>query len=99
VDDPRHLSAEPGATPHLLVVYAIPDCPGWNRARELAAFVQAASIARLEVRVVDLAQAETAVPECVVASPTWVLDDRRIAFGNPEPNWLLARIVALRGGD
>lgn len=84
---------------HLLAVYATPGCPGWNRARALAALVQAAGIAELEVRVVDLSRAGRAAPECVVASPTWVLDGRRIAFGNPDPDWLLARLGDLAGGE
>jgi hypothetical protein len=88
----------PGAA-HLLAVYATPGCPGWNRAQALAAIIQAAGIADLDVRVVDLSRADRAAPECVVASPTWVLDGRRIAFGNPEPEWLLARLGVLAGGD
>jgi hypothetical protein len=83
----------------LLAVYATPGCPGWNRAHALAALIQAAGIADLEVRVVDLSRAGRAVPECVVASPTWVLDGRRVAFGNPEPDWLLSRLGVLAGGD
>lgn len=84
---------------HLLAVYATPGCPGWNRAQALAAIIQAAGVADLEVRVVDLSRAGRALPECVVASPTWVLDGRRIAFGNPEPDWLLSRLGVLTGGD
>lgn len=84
---------------HRLEVYAMPDCPGWSRAQMLAAIVRAAGISGLEVRIVDLTRAGIAVPEVVVASPTWVLDNRRIAFGNPDPDWLLARLGALKGGD
>jgi hypothetical protein len=100
VDDPERPGAGRRATAaHLLAVYAMPDCPGWGRAQELAAIVREMGIARLEVCFVDLTRADKVAPECVVASPTWVLDDRRIAFGNPEPDWLLSRLGALMGGD
>lgn len=100
MDDPECPGAAQSTNAaHLLAVYAMPDCPGWGRAQALAAIARAAGISRLEVRVVDLSQAERAVPDCVVASPTWVLDDRRIAFGNPDPDWLLSRLGTLTGGD
>lgn len=92
-------AAQSDEATHLLAVYATPGCPGWNQARMLAAMVETVAIAGLEVRVVDLSRADRPVPECVVASPTWVLDGRRIAFGNPEPSWLLSRLDALMGGD
>ncbi len=80
---------------HLLEVYVMPDCPGRQRATTLATLVRAAGIRGVKVRVVELSRPGTVVPECVVASPTWVLDGRRIAFGNPDPDWLLARLEAL----
>jgi hypothetical protein len=84
---------------HRLAVYALPHCPGWGRAEALAAAVRAAGISGLEVRLVDLSQPAQPVPECVVASPTWVLNGRRIAFGNPDPDWLLSWLRVLAGGD
>jgi hypothetical protein len=91
-------AAQCGEATHLLAVYAMPGCPGWNRAQALASLLQAADIADLEVRIVDLSR-DRGAPECVVASPTWVLDGRRLAFGNPDADWLLARLSALTGGD
>jgi hypothetical protein len=82
-------------TRHLLEVYAMPHCPGWHCATALAMRAQAAGIAGVEIRLVDLSRPGTAVPETVIASPTWVLDGRRIALGNPDPDWLLARLAAL----
>lgn len=77
----------------------MPDCPGWDRAQALAEVVRASSIPGLELRMVDLTGADAVVPESVIASPTWVLDERRIALGNPDPEWLLALLRGLTGGE
>jgi hypothetical protein len=95
---PKRAHAEP--TPdreirHLLEVYAMPHCPGWHRATALAMHVHAIGIAGVEIRLVDLSRPGSVVPDCVVASPTWVLDGRRFSLGNPDPGWLLARLAAL----
>ncbi len=100
MDDPECPGAERTTTAaHLLAVYVLPDCPGWSRAQALAAITRAAGISNLEVRVFDLSLAGIVVPDCVVASPTWVLDNRRIGFGNPDPDWLLTRLGAVPGGE
>ena len=73
----------------------MPHCPGWHCATALAMQAQAAGIAGVEIRLIDLLHPRTAVPESVIASPTWVLNGRRITLGNPDPDWLLARLAAL----
>lgn len=81
---------------HLLEVYAMCGCPGWRRATDLATLARTTGIAGVQVRIVDLSHPGTVVPESVVASPTWLLDGHRIALGNPDADWLLARLDALR---
>jgi hypothetical protein len=93
MDDPEApRDSQAGESCHLLEVYAMPDCPGWHRATALVAAASAAGIAGLAVRSVDLTQCAATVPESVIASPTWLLDGRRIALGNPDPAWLLAHL-------
>ncbi|MGH2613718.1 MAG: hypothetical protein ACRDJC_00625 [Thermomicrobiales bacterium] len=79
----------------LLEVYTMPHCPGWHCATSLATQVHAAGLTGVEIRLVDLSRPGVVVPETVVASPTWLLDGRRISLGNPDPDWLLARLAAL----
>ena len=89
--------------PRRLDVYVARDCFGCAEARRLAGEA-AARYAHVVVRVVDLAArppapagapavAEPAdVPVDVVAVPTYVLDGRVIALGNPAPEHLFARL-------
>lgn len=79
-------------TTRILEVYALPGCPGWRRALTLATMARLAAVPGVEVVVQNMSAPETRVPEAVVASPTWVLDGRRIALGNPDPEWLLKRL-------
>lgn len=81
-----------------LTVYGMPDCPGWRRATMLATLVENAGIPGVTVEIVDLACLTEPVPHAVIASPTWLLDGRRIALGNPDPAWLLALLGALAEG-
>lgn len=87
-----------GTGKHELLVYAMRHCPGWHAANGLATLVRLAGIARLEVRLVDLSEHADSVPDFVVASPTWTMDGRRLALGNPDPDWLLARVASLVEG-
>lgn len=84
---------------HRLVVYVMTGCPGWSRARQLASLITDAGIAGLDVTIIDLATITTPLPTSVIASPTWLLDGKRIALGNPDPDWLLAHLNALPTGD
>ncbi len=77
-------------TTHVLAIYALPSCPGWNRAAAIVEMVLDAAIAGLDVRLIDLSRVEGPPPLAVIASPTWILNGRRIALGNPDPDWLLA---------
>lgn len=80
------------AARRILEVYAMPGCPGWRRAVTLATVTRLAAIPGVEVVVRDLSSPWTHAPESVVASPTWVLDGRRLALGNPDLEWLLERL-------
>ncbi len=84
---------------HQLLVYAMRTCPGWSNATDLVTLVREHGIGGLEVRLVDLSAHDAPVPDFVVASPTWSLDGRRLSLGNPDPEWLLARVAALEDGD
>ena len=77
-------------TTHVLAIYALPDCPGWSRATAIVAMILDAAIPGLDVRLIDLSRVEGPPPLAVIASPTWMLNGRRIALGNPDPDWLLA---------
>jgi hypothetical protein len=79
-----------------LDVYVAENCFGCAEARRLAAVV-ASRFGRLSVRVVDLEREPDARPDSVVAVPSYVLDGRVIALGNPRQTELfldLARLLA-----
>jgi hypothetical protein len=79
-----------------LDVYVAENCFGCAEAQRLASVV-ASRFARLSVRVVDLERDPDARPESVVAVPSYVLDGRVIALGNPRQAELfldLARLLA-----
>jgi hypothetical protein len=88
------------ASTRQLDVYVAPDCFGCTEARRLASEV-ARRYPHVVVRVVDLEARLTTpnrpltpaeVPVDVVAVPTYVLDGRVIALGNPAPEHLFARL-------
>lgn len=93
VESPRESCAVQAA--QLLEVYAMPGCPGWRRATTLVTMVHAVGISGVDVRVVDMSRPGIVPPDCVVASPTWVLNGCRLALGNPDPDWMLAHLDAL----
>ncbi len=67
--------------PHL-DIYVTEQCFGCDEARHLADTV-ASRFASVLVRVVDLADEPGTRPDAVVAVPSYVLDGRVIALGNP----------------
>lgn len=81
-----------------LEVYVASHCLSCVEARRLAA-AAAQCFPGLEVRTIDVdAAARTgapaALPERVVAVPTYLLDGAVIALGNPDPEQLFARIAS-----
>jgi hypothetical protein len=85
-------------TTHVLAVYALPNCPGWIRATMIAVQILDAGVPGVDVRLIDLSRVE-GPPPTVIASPTSILDGRRIALGNPDPDWLIAFFGRLLEGD
>lgn len=79
--------------PHL-DVYVAEHCFGSDEARRLADVV-ASRFARLSVRVVDLEREPHVRPDTVVAVPSYVLDGRVIALGNPRQAELLLDLALL----
>ena len=82
------------ATGRRLEVYVAPDCAGCETARGLAAIVRARGLPGVEVRLIDLGEQGAVRPAAVFAVPTYLLDGRVLSLGNPEPEWLLARLGA-----
>jgi putative intracellular protease/amidase len=81
-----------------LDVYVAAHCLGSTEARRLAG-AAAACFPDLRVRVVDLDRdldgpgGGAPPPGGVVAVPTYVLDGRVVALGNPAPEQLFARLA------
>ncbi|MCC6179860.1 MAG: hypothetical protein IT305_31490 [Chloroflexi bacterium] len=65
-----------------LSVYILEHCFGCEEARRLATAI-AGSFANLRVRVVDLDDEPDARPDNLIAVPTYMLDGKVIALGNP----------------
>jgi RNA polymerase sigma-70 factor (ECF subfamily) len=90
--DPRTTARQPErVAARRLEVYIGQHCLNCEEALRLADEV-ATLYPRLHVRVIDLDRAETNPPEAVVAVPTYLLDGRVIALGNPYPEELFARL-------
>jgi hypothetical protein len=77
-----------------LDVVVKPNCPGCDEARWTAGEV-AARFPGLRVRVIELGSG-AGVPEVVVATPTYLLDGRVVALGNPGVAQLERAILARR---
>ena len=82
----------------ILSIYILEHCIGCDEAQRLAA-TMAARFAGLLVRVVDLEREPDARPEALVAVPTYVLDGKVIALGNPRQNDLVRDLERLLGRD
>ncbi|HEX9069627.1 MAG TPA: thioredoxin family protein [Ktedonobacterales bacterium] len=75
-----------------LVIYTASHCLGCDYTLEIAE--DARRIAGLETVVIVLEQAREAVPDNVVAVPTYVLDGRVVALGNPNREEFLRALRA-----
>lgn len=76
----------------VLEVYVVADCFGCDRARELVAWLAAMNLPQLDVRLIHLDEHGTARPPAVFAVPTYLLNGRVLSLGNPDEQWLIARL-------
>ena len=70
-----------GTSPQL-TIYVTRHCPNCQYALEMAATIRA-QYAHVEVRVVELETATEPIPDCVFATPTYLLNGRVWSLGNP----------------
>ena len=78
---------------NVLEIVVGPDCTGCDTARRLAVDVARHGPPGLGIRILDLSEPDTIRPPSVFAVPTYLLDGRIISLGNPELDWLLARVT------
>jgi Thioredoxin domain len=76
-----------------LVVYLASHCDNCGEAHRLAELAAEQNPA-VRVRVVDVDIDSSQVPEYIVAVPTYVINGRVIALGNPVPEELMAHLRA-----
>jgi hypothetical protein len=74
-----------------LVIYISSHCENCSEARRLADLA-ATRYPTLPVRVVDLDKEHAPPPDYIVAVPTYVMDGRVIALGNPDSEELMAHV-------
>ena len=67
---------------HTVEIYVIEHCPICRCADEVAAIIRE-EFPAVAVHFIDVAQPGAVVPECVFATPTYLLDGRRWSLGNP----------------
>ena len=79
----------------VLEIVVGPNCTGCDTARRLAADLARRNLPGLGIRVLDLSEPDTVRPAAVFAVPSYLLDGRIISLGNPEWDWLLARVTPL----
>jgi hypothetical protein len=75
------------------------SCPGCETARGLAALVRASGPPGVDVELIDLTESGVIRPAAVFAVPTYLLDGRVLCLGNPEAEWLLARLDAIPAAE
>lgn len=75
----------------VLRVYVSASCAGCGVARALIAYVRLLR-PQSQIELIDLDQPDTACPANVFGTPTYCLDERVIALGNPSAQDLLAAL-------
>jgi hypothetical protein len=75
-----------------LRIYVVRHCLGCDEAERIAREVEA-RFAGLRVEVVDLDAPGVTAPAEVFATPTYVLDDKVVALGNPDLEELSRRLT------
>lgn len=76
----------------LLEIYVSSGCAGSETAHALAARVRARALRDVKVRLVDLSLPGAVRPSSVFAVPTYLLDGDVLSLGNPDEEWLVARL-------
>jgi alkyl hydroperoxide reductase subunit AhpF len=77
------------ATARQLVIYVSSHCDNCHEAHRMAELA-AVQCPNIHVRIVDLDMDPDPLPDYVVAVPTYVMDGRVIALGNPYADELIA---------
>jgi hypothetical protein len=80
------------ATRHKLAIYVTDACFGCDVARRLAERLKALDVAGLDISIMDIGDPEVERPAAVFAVPTYLLDGAVLSLGNPDEEWLLARL-------
>ncbi len=69
----------------VLKVFVIEHCPGCVEARNIATRVEQ-DYPSLRVEIIDINDAQVTIPDAVFATPTFMLNNRVVSLGNPDPN-------------
>ncbi|MGH2531450.1 MAG: hypothetical protein ACRDJW_03995 [Thermomicrobiales bacterium] len=81
-----------------LEIFVTPECLGCPTAFALADSVRARAIPLVEVHVTDLSAPGAERPDAVFAVPTYLLDGQVLSLGNPDEEWLVARLTGPANG-
>jgi len=74
-----------------LTIYTTTDCATYDTTSRIAAAVRV-QFCRLRVNLVHLDRTPERIPPEVIATPTYLLNDRVVSLGNPDDEDLYARI-------
>jgi hypothetical protein len=87
------------AKPQRLQIVVERSCLGCETARGLAALVRSSGPPGVDIELIDLAEPGAIRPAAVFAVPTYLLNGMVLCLGNPEPDWLLARLEAIPAAE
>ena len=68
----------------ILKVFVVEQCPTCDEARTIAMQIEQ-DYPEVMVDVVDIGDTGVVVPETIFATPTFMLNDRVVSLGNPDP--------------
>ena len=77
----------------VLKVFVTENCPGCNETLEIAARIKQEYAGFINVKIIDITDTQTAVPEVVFATPTFMLNDRIVSLGNPGPGQVAEWVI------
>jgi hypothetical protein len=66
-------------------IYIAEECPICQYAFEVAAMIQD-DFPSVDVHLIKMDEPNVTIPECVFATPTYLLDGDRWSLGNPSPD-------------
>jgi hypothetical protein len=78
-----------------LDVYVSSACSICDRSRDIVCEVLDRGLPQVRARIIDLDRPGADRPANVFAIPTFVLDGDVVSLGNPEVDWLIARIETM----